>query len=81
MELRELIIKANEAYYRDNNPTMPDYDYDQLIMRLRGECPDDPLLNRIGDDRKTEPRCATPSPCFPWTTCMKKKATTRWPWS
>lgn len=52
MELRELIIKANEAYYRDNNPTMPDYDYDQLIMRLRGECPDDPLLNRIGDDRK-----------------------------
>lgn len=62
MELRELIIKANEAYYRDNNPTMPDYDYDQLIMRLRGECPDDPLLNRIGDDRKNGAKVRHPFP-------------------
>jgi DNA ligase (NAD+) len=46
-ELKEKIIKANEAY-RFGKPIMSDSNYDQLIDELAQLSPDDELLTKVG---------------------------------
>jgi len=46
-QLKEQIIKANEAY-RLGNPIISDSEYDQLIDELQLLSPDDELLSKVG---------------------------------
>lgn len=46
-ELKEQIIKANEAY-RIGKPIISDAEYDQLVSELQILSPDDELLSKIG---------------------------------
>ena len=34
-ELKELLIKANNAYYISNNPIMSDYEFDSKLKELK----------------------------------------------
>lgn len=45
--LQEQIKKANEAY-RKGNAIISDFEYDQLLEKLKEENPNDPLLNKVG---------------------------------
>lgn len=47
-EIKTLIDKANQYYYRTNNPIMSDEEYDSLIAELRSLEPDDERLSRVG---------------------------------
>lgn len=68
-ELRELLGKANDAYYQDASPIMPDRDYDRLLdelLRLELEfdlqTPDSPSVRIGGKPSKTFPNVAHPVP-------------------
>lgn len=57
-DLREKIIKANDAY-RLGNPIISDYEYDKLVDELSFLSPDDELLTKVGhsisdDSRKSK---------------------------
>lgn len=57
-DLREKIIKANDAY-RLGNPIISDYEYDKLMDELSVLSPDDELLTKVGhsisdDSRKSK---------------------------
>ncbi|MFA5600061.1 MAG: hypothetical protein WDA06_05630, partial [Phenylobacterium sp.] len=47
-KIRNLIIKARQAYYYGGSPIMTDATYDALEDELRKESPNDPLLNTVG---------------------------------
>jgi NAD-dependent DNA ligase len=46
-ELKEKIVKANEAY-RIGEPIMSDKDYDQLVEELELLSPNDDVLTKVG---------------------------------
>jgi DNA ligase (NAD+) len=46
-ELKEKIVKANEAY-RLGNPVISDKEYDQLVEELELLSPNDDLLTKVG---------------------------------
>lgn len=54
--LKELLIKANDAYYKNNNPIMSDYEFDMKLKelekmeRLQGFSDDDSPTRRPGSD-------------------------------
>ena len=54
-ELKEKIIKANEAY-RLGNPVISDKEYDQLVEELELLSPDDDLLTKVGHSVTDESR-------------------------
>jgi DNA ligase (NAD+) len=54
-ELKEQIIKANEAY-RLGKPIISDSTYDQLIDKLADLSPDDELLTKVGHSPQDESR-------------------------
>lgn len=47
--LRQKIEEANTYYWVHNNPQISDEEYDALVEELRSICPDDPLVNKVGD--------------------------------
>lgn len=47
-ELRNLILKAKQAYYYGGEPLMSDAEYDSLEDELRLLAPDDPVLALVG---------------------------------
>lgn len=49
-ELEEIIRNADTAYYVDGSPVMSDSEYDNLKAELAELCPDDPILQSLGDD-------------------------------
>ena len=51
-ELRELINKADQAYWVNSDPIMEDTEYDALVRELKELNPDDPLVTRIGSSIK-----------------------------
>ena len=51
-ELRELINKADQAYWVNSDPIMEDTEYDALVRELKELNPDDPLVTRLGSSIK-----------------------------
>ena len=51
-ELRELINKADQAYWVNSDPIMEDTEYDALVRELKELNPDDPLITRLGSSIK-----------------------------
>lgn len=55
-ELKELLIKASDAYYKDNNPIMSDYEFDMKMKELenmetsQGFADDDSPTRKPGSD-------------------------------
>lgn len=52
-ELRQLINKADQAYWVEAEPIMEDVEYDALVRELKELKPDDPLVTRIGSSIKS----------------------------
>ena len=58
-DLKELLIRANEAYYKENNPILSDYDFDRMLKELekmeaeQGFSDDDSPTRRPGSDLNT----------------------------
>ena len=46
--LEQQVHDANVAYWQNNKPIMSDIDYDALVLQLRKEYPNSPVLNEIG---------------------------------
>ena len=46
--LEGIISKANNAYWNDNKPIIPDVEYDRYIEELKSISPDNALLSHIG---------------------------------
>jgi len=53
-ELVEKIKEANRNYYLYGESELSDKDYDSMIEELRKLNPDNPILNKVGDDSEAE---------------------------
>ena len=47
-DLEQKVHDANVAYWQNNKPIMSDIDYDALVLQLKKEYPNSPVLNEIG---------------------------------
>ncbi len=68
-ELREILNRANEAYYQQADPIMPDQEYDTLLRELLElevefdlQTPDSPSVRIGGRPTKTFPNVSHPVP-------------------
>lgn len=49
--LEQEIRRHNQLYWDDDQPQISDYDYDQLVLRLKATKPDSSVLNELGPGR------------------------------
>jgi len=51
-QLESEIRRHNRLYWEQQSPEISDYDYDRLVLRLRGVAPDSPVLLELGERRE-----------------------------